>query len=445
MAEPPALDPVLGMIAEHRWPEVRRAVRDWPVADLADLLERVHGTEAAVLFRALPRALSSDVFAHLEPEQQEEILESLTDHETTEILLALDPDDRTAFLEDLPDDVTRRLIAMLPHDEVEEAQELLGYPEESVGRLMTPDYVELRPDMTLAQALEHIRAHGHDSETISRLYVTDETDLLLGDVRLRLVILGKPSDRVESIMDRDCARLAAADDREEAVRLMQRADAFVLPVVDGEGRLVGIVTADDVFDVAEEEATEDIQISAGVAPLETTYRRADVGHLYTRRVGWLGGLVFVSLASSFVIAGFEDTLSASIGLAFFIPILMATGGNTGSQSSMLMVRALATQEVRLDEWARTFTKELGVGLLLGATLGIVAGGLGIVRSGMDIAIIVMLTMTLLVLVANVLGMSLPFLLERMGIDPAVASAPLITVLVDAIGLLIYFSLAAWML
>lgn len=438
----PELEPVLDLVAARDWPSVATATADWPLADIADLVDRMPASDAAVLLRSMSRHHGAEVFAHLEPDHQEDVLEVLTDQEIKDILLELEPDDRTALLEDLPEGLTRRLFLMLPHAEVVEAQGLLGYPEESVGRLMTPDFLTLRGSMTVDEALAHVRSHGRDSETLNRIFVADRTGRLLGDLRLRQIVLGRPDQTVREIMHADCARLVADEDREEAVRLMGRADATVLPVVDKEGMLVGIVTADDVFDVAEEEVTEDIHNIAAVSPLDRSYRRSDVGHLYKRRIVWLGGLIFVSLASSFVIAGFEDTLAASIGLAFFIPILMATGGNTGSQSSMLMVRALATEEVSMEEWARSFGKELLVGLALGATLGIMAAAVGIFRSGTEIALIVGGTMMALVIVANLLGMSLPFFLERIGVDPAVASAPLITVIIDAIGLLIFFTTAS---
>jgi len=307
--------------------------------------------------------------------------------------------------------------------------------------LMTPDYLAVRPEWTVARALEHIRNTGVDRETVYTIYVVDSKWKLLDSLELARFILAEPTKTVAELMDHSFVSIGVYDDREKAVQVMQRYDLFVLPVVDSDGILLGIVTADDVMDVAQEEATEDFHKSAAVAPLADNYTDTGVWELYRKRIGWLVILVALNLVSSSVIAVFEETLSAAIALAFFIPLLIDSGGNAGSQSATLMVRALATGDLRLTQWASTVTKELLVGVSLGATMGAASWLLGFSRGGFTIGVIVALSMMCIVLVANIIGATLPFVLTRLRIDPAVASSPLITTLADATGLIIYFNLA----
>lgn len=430
------------VIEAGAWQRLREAVGEWPSADVAELLHHLDGSDRVLFFRALPREQSADVFSHLDPEEQNDLLRDLTDRETREILDQLAPDDRSILLEELPGEITKRMLRLLDPEKLEEARELLGYPPESVGRLMTPEYVTVRPRWTVARALEHVREEGPDSETVNMLYVIDDRGTLLDDLRLRSLVLADPEARVDDLMDRSYARLSAFQDREEAVREIQRYDLVALPVVDSRGTLLGIVTVDDLLDVAEAEATEDIQKGASVAPLEAGYRNTRVAGLYGKRIGWLLGLVVLNLLSSGVIAAYEETLSGALALAFFIPLLIDTGGNTGAQSATLLIRALATGDVRMGEWALTLGKELAVGALLGVSLGVAAWAMGLFRGGTEIAVVVGLSMFSIVVVTNLVGMALPFLLDRVGVDPATASAPLVTSVADVGGLLIYFAIAS---
>lgn len=435
-------DRILELLEQRRWRELRQAVVDIPAPDLADLMVNITRPDRVLLFTVLPRQLASDVFASLEAGEKDQLLKDLTDEETRRLLADLPPDERTALLEILPGQATQRVLNLLSPEDLEEARLLLGYPEESVGRLMRPDYVAVRPNWTIRQSLEHIRARGKDIETISIIYVSDASWHLLDALELQRFILADPDERVENIMDQTYVSLNALDDQEEAVRTMERYDLYAVPVVDSDNVLLGIVTVDDILDVAREEATEDFHKAAAVSPLKESYREATIFSLYRKRIGWLLALIVVNLVSSGVIAAFEETLAATITLAFFIPLLIDTGGNTGAQSATLMVRALATDDLGLDEWARTLAKELGEGLLLGITMGLAAYGLGLFRGGLEVAFVVGVTMLVLVLLANLVGIVLPFLLTRFGLDPAVASSPLITTVVDALGLFIYFSIAA---
>jgi magnesium transporter len=310
---------------------------------------------------------------------------------------------------------------------------------------MTPDYVAVRPIWTIGQALDHIRSRGKDAETISVIYVTDTSWRLIDALDLRLFVLASPKESVEKIVDYSFESISAAEDREQAVKIMQEYDLPALPVVDSEGILLGIVTVDDVLDVAQEEATEDFQRVAAVNPLRIGYGDANVWSLYRKRIVWLLILVLVSLMSSAVIAAYEQTLASAITLAFFIPLLIASGGNTGAQSATLAIRAIATGDVELDQWAHVVAKELLVGIALGLTMGIASWVLGLFRGGFEIGVVVAVTMVSVVFVANLIGVSLPFLLTRLRVDPAVVSTPLITSILDSVGLLIYFSVAIWYL
>ena len=436
---------VRALVEAHDWLAVRRLLAEMSVPEVADLLEGVEMPERLLVFRLLPRDFSDDVFSYLDGPDQDVILAGLTDRETRLLLASMAPDDRTELFEELPGEITQKLLNLLDADDLAEVRQLLGYPEESVGRLATTDYVAIRPQWTVAHALEHIRQRGRDSETIDIVYVTDRAWHLEGVCELRRLILAEPEHLVSDVMEPVHTRVTAFDDQEEAVREMQRHDTVALPVVDSAGVLIGIVTADDVFDVLEEEVTEDIHRTASVAPLRQSYRRLSILDLYGKRIGWLAILLLVNLVSSGIIHAYEETLQAAIALAFFIPLLIATGGNTGSQSAMMMVRAIVTDDIALDQWGSTFLKELGVGLMLGATLAAGSFFLGLFRGDYMIGVVVALSMASIVIVSNLIGMSLPFIFTKIGQDPTVASSPLITSIADAAGLTIYFFFASQLL
>lgn len=433
------------LIQEQNWPVLREKLTGRTAPETAELLPELDKPHRVLAFRLLPREFSTEVFSFLEGDYQDALLKELTGEETRRLLADLKPDDRTQFLSELPGQVTQRLLNLLSPADLKEARRLLGYPEESVGRLMTPDYVAVRPEWTAARALEHIRRKGKDSETINVVYVTDSSWKFLDALELRRFILAKPTDTVEQMMDYSYVTLSAVDDREQAVRVMLRHGFVALPVLDSAGILLGIVTADDVLDVAQEEATEDFHKTAAVAPLKTGYREAGIWPLYRKRIGWLVILVLVNLVSSGVISIYEEVLASALALAFFIPLLIDSGGNTGAQSATLMVRALATGDVKLAQWFKVLAKELFVGISLGTTMGLAGGLLGLFRGGYQIGLVVGLAMVSIVVVANVIGVVLPFILIKLRLDPAVASSPLITSVADAAGLIIYFTLAAWIL
>ncbi len=429
------------LIERREWAELRTLITGLPAPDIAAFLPVAEKRERILLFRLLPRHLSSEFFSYLESKDKDMLLRELTDEEARHVLSGLSPDDRTEFFEELPGRAVQRMLNLLTPNDRGEALQLLGYPEESVGRLMTPDYVAVRPDWSISRALEHIRSKGKDSETVNVIYVTDESWVLLDELSLRKFILANPEDSVSQIMDYTFAAISALKDREEAVRMIQRYDIVALPVVDSEGIMLGIVTVDDVMDVAQEEATEDFHKAAAVAPLKTTYRGSTIWRLYRMRIGWLIALVAVNLVSSSIIAAYEETLAAYIALAFFIPLLIDSGGNAGAQSATLMIRAIATGDVQLRQWMWAFGREVSIGSLLGVTMGLASGLLGLFKGGYEIGLVVGLAMISIVVVANIIGALLPFLLTGLKMDPAAASSPLITSVADAAGLFIYFSIA----
>jgi magnesium transporter len=430
------------MIDGRKWRELRELLSELPEPDLADLLVDIGEKKRIVILRLLPRNLLPEVFSYLDISVKEDILQALTDEETRMILSGLTPDDRTDFLEELPGQAIQKVLNLLTPEDRHEALQLLGYPAESVGRLMTPDYVAVRPDWTVRQALDHIREKGKDSETINIIYVINVLGKLIGVLGLRRLILAKPDDRVEGVMEDTIISISALEDREEAVQKIRRYDHVALPVVDAGGILLGIVTIDDLFDVAEEEVTEDFQKSAAVNPLKTSYRESSVLSLYGKRVIWLAVLLGISVITTNIISSQVETLASAIALAFFIPLLIGTGGNTGAQSSTLMIRAMATGDIRDRQWVGAVVREIGIGCLLGTTMGAASWVLGIFKGGWQIALIVSLAMVAIVITSSFLGVILPLILQRLRVDPAIASNPLIASMMDIIGLVIYFSIAA---
>ncbi len=424
---------------------LRRKLEGISAPDIADILLGLKEADRFLVFRLMPRDLASEAFAFLEPRYRDELLRGLSTGETRRLLADLKPDDRTDLFEELPGQAVQRLLNLLNEEDLKEARQLLGYPPESVGRLMTPNYVAVRRSWSVEQALRHIRSMGRISETINDIYVIDAEWKLLDALQIRRFILAEPEQLVEHLMDCTFTSIPVTADREQAVQRIQRYDLDSLPVVDEGGILLGIVTFDDVMDVAEEETTEDFHKTAAVTPLRTSYTDSSAPNLYAKRVPWLLALVILNVLSSGIIAAFEETLTSMIVLAFFIPLLLDSGGNVGSQSATIIIRSMAIGDVRLGQWFRTVSKEMLVGLALGATMGIAASVIGLYRGGWEVGLVVGLTMTAVVIFSNIIGASLPFLLVRMKLDPAAASSPLITTLVDILGLVLYFLLATLLL
>ena len=445
---------VAELIRNRNFNELREFLLELPVPDLAELLADSSPEDRAVLFRLLPRELAAETFEYLPFEAQEELLKGLGDEQVARVLDDVRPDDRTAFLEELPGQVTARLLNLLSPSERAVARSLLGYPEDSIGRLMTPDYVAVRQGWAMDQVLAHVRKFGSDSETLNVLYVVDEGGKLLDDVRIREVLLADADKRVGDLMDGEFVVLNATDDQETAVAAFRRYDRTALPVVDSAGVLVGIVTVDDVLDVAEEEATEDIQKLGGSEALEEPYLAVGLSTLVRKRATWLIVLFLGEMLTATAMAFFEAEIARAVVLALFVPLIISSGGNSGSQAATLIIRALALGEVTLLDWWSIARREV----MAGVALGTILGAIGFLRIAvwsafsnvygphwLMIALTVAATLLGVVLWGTLVGSMFPLLLKRLGADPATSSAPFVATLVDVTGLVIYFSVASFLL
>ncbi|MEO8602889.1 MAG: magnesium transporter [bacterium] len=442
------------LLEQRRFDQLRAALLEFEPADIAELVDNLEQDPAALVYRLLPRDLATAVFSYLDSDQQQNLISHLGTERVAALINELDPDDRTALLEEMPAEVAQRLIALLTPAERSITQAILGYPEESVGRLMTPDYVRVKPEWTIAHAMDHIRRYGRDAETVNVIYVVDEHGVLVDDLRIRQFLLADPQQTVESIMDRKVRALAATDDREEAVRQMQHYDRVALPVVDSLGILVGIVTSDDVADAAEEEATEDIQKMGGMEALDVPYLETGLVPLLRKRGGWLSVLFVGEMLTATAMAYFEHEITKAVVLALFIPLIISSGGNAGSQACSLIIRAMALDEISLRQWLRVLGRELATGLLLGGLLGSIALARVVFWPArvslygehyVLIAVTVALSVVGVVTFGTVAGSMLPFVLRRLGFDPASASAPFVATLVDVTGVVVYFLVAATVL
>lgn len=430
-------------IRKKSWKELQSAMDELDYLQLAEAINRGSEFEVVVLFRFLSREQAKKVFQELSHDKQEEIVNGLAQHasKVADLLNDMEPDDRTAFLGELPGEVAQRLMQLLTPDNREIATRLLGYPEDSIGRLMTPEYVAVKPHFTVEETLAHIRKYGHDSETLNVIYVVDDNWQLIDDIRIREIILASPEQRISDLIDYKFTSLNAFDDQETAVSAFKMYDRVVLPVLDTTGTLLGIVTIDDVFEVAEEEETEDFHKFGAVQDAIVSPLQASVSFLYKKRVFWLTALVFVNVFSGAIIQNFENVLERTLSLVFFLPLLIDSGGNAGSQSATLMIRALAMGDVEIRDWTKLLGKELLVSLLLGLTMALGVSFVSAFRAP-EIMLVLAVTMTLIVIVGSLIGMLLPFIFTRLKIDPATASAPLITSLADILGVLIYFTVAS---
>lgn len=433
------------LIENRDWSAVRDRMSHWRVQDIADLLEELDKQYRVLLFRSLPRAIAADVFSHFDAPDQEHLLTELTDEESRHILAGLSPDDRTALLEELPGQATQKLMNLLSPEDLKEARQLLGYAEDSVGRIMTPDYIAVRPEWTVGVAMEHIRKHGKDKETIDVVYVTDGRWKLLGTASLRQLVLSDPSAVLSNLMTSSVVSLSAFADREEAARTMDHYGILILPVVDSGGTLVGIVTGDDVFDLVIEEATEDFHKGAAVSPLKVGFSDASIGLLYKNRIGWLMTLIALDLVAAGIIARYEHAISKVVALVFFLPLLIGCGGNAGAQSSTLVIRDLATGDAEYKDWFHLMVKEMGISLLLGLTISLVVWGPSVLQGGAPVGVVVALSGVTIVALSSVIGIAAPMLLGKLGFDPAASSSPLITSVADILGVIIYFQIASWYL
>lgn len=435
------------LIEQKAYAEFRKEVLELNDADVASVVTELEKAEQLKIFRILPKNIAADVFSYLPIETQQDILVSLTDKEASGIIENLYADDAADLLEEMPANVVHRLLALTSPETRRDINNLLQYPDDSAGSIMTVEYIDLKEETTVAQAIEKIRTTGIDKETINNCFVLDRARHLIGIVTLRKLLLSHPDELVQDVMTDNVISVKTLTDQEEVARIVMKYDFTVVPVVDSENRMVGIVTVDDVVDIIEQEATEDIEKVAAITPTDKPYMRTGVLETFWKRIPWLMLLMLSAAFTGSIITSFESALAKQVVLTAFIPMLMGTGGNAGGQASVTIIRGLSLDEIRYRDIFRVLWKEFRVAICC----GIVLAGVNFVkllfldRVGMMVAVVVSLSLIATVVIAKLMGCSLPVLAKRIGVDPAVMASPFITTIVDTLSLVIYFKIATMLL
>lgn len=446
---------ILALIDRKDFAALKKYLEPWLPADLAPIIADLSIAELAALFRAGSRELAATTFTYLSHESQQKLLKVLNQEQAAALLNALPPDDRTAFLDELPLDLAMQMLGMLTPDERQVAQSLLAYPEHSVGRMMTLDFVAVRPEWNVKQSLDYIREHGYDRETLNIVFVVDDHGKLIDDIRVRRLLLSPLERPIRDLLDGNYAKLEPSDDREKALGLFKKFDRVALPVVDDTQKLIGIVTVDDMLDVAEAEATEDIQKLGGSEALDEPYMTIALHRMVKKRAGWLVILFLSEMLTTTAMTHFKDLEAKAVVLGIFVPLVISSGGNAGSQAATLVIRALALGEFKLRDWWRVMRREILAGLSLGAILGAIGFARICIWSvffptdygehWMLVGVTVGSALVGIVLWGSLMGSMLPLLIKWAGFDPATSSAPFIATLVDVTGIIIYFSVALFVL
>ncbi len=443
MEEIKDLELVKELLEKKQYTKLRQMLSDKNTADIAVILEELPEEDLLKIFRILPKTMAADVFSYLEVDHQHELITSMSEKDAASIINNLMADDATDLLEEMPANMVKKILANASPDTRRDINHLLRYPEDSAGSIMTVEYVDLKETMTVEDAIERIRKVGVDSETINICYVLDAKRKLIGTVALRYLLIS-PSDAViGEIMHEDVIFINTLMDQEEVARQFQKYDFTAMPVVDNEERLVGIITVDDIVDILQEEATEDIEKMAAIVPTDKPYMKTTVFETWKKRIPWLLLLMISATFTGSIITSFEDALSACVALTAYIPMLMDTGGNAGGQASVTIIRGLSLNEIEFKDAFRVLWKEVRVAVLCGLTLA-AANFLKLLlfdHVAIAVATVVCLTLIAAVFIAKVIGCLLPMLAKKIGFDPAVMASPFITTIVDALSLLIYFSIA----
>lgn len=445
---------ILTMVEDKKYATLRDILVTMNPADIAGIFNSLDDKRIPLMFRLLPKELAAETFVEMEPDDQELLIRGFSDNELKEVLDELYVDDAVDIVEEMPANVVRRILSQADPEMRQSINQILRYPENSAGAWMTTEYVSLRPNMTVEESILRIRRQGVDKETIYTCYVTKDRKLL-GLVTVKDLLLAEDDEMlIKDLMLTDLISVTTHTDQEEVARIFSKYDFLALPVVDKENRMVGIVTVDDAIDVMEEEATEDIELMGGMLPSEDTYLRSSVWELFKNRIPWLLFLMLSATFTGMIINSFEDALAAQVALTAFIPMLMGTGGNSGSQSSVTIIRALSLDEVRFSDLPRVVWKEIRTAVLCGLALSIVCFGKiwlvdKLLFGNADITLmvdaVVCLAMFVTVLVAKTIGAVLPMVAKVMKLDPAVMASPFITSIVDALSLLVYFLFATMLL
>lgn len=437
------LEIIRELLETRQYTNLRQKVAEMNTADVAAILEEMEEEELLKVFRILPKSMAADVFSYLEVDHQQMIITSLSDKEAANIIDNLMADDATDLLEEMPANVVKKLLANASADTRRDINHLLRYPEDSAGSIMTVEYVDLKENMTVQDAINRIRQVGVDSETINICYVLDAKRTLVGTVALRYLLITPPDAIIGEMMHENVVFINTMMDQEEVARQFQKYDFTAMPVVDNENRLVGIITVDDIVDILQEEATEDIEKMAAIVPTDKPYMKTTVFETWKKRIPWLLLLMISATFTGSIITSFEDALSACVVLTAYIPMLMDTGGNAGGQASVTIIRGLSLNEIEFKDAFKVVWKEARVAVLCGLTLA-AANFLKLLlfdRVTIAVAAVVCLTLVAAVFIAKIIGCLLPMLAKKIGFDPAVMASPFITTIVDALSLLIYFSIA----
>ncbi len=448
------LERVEDLVERKRWPELRDELTLLEPADIALVLDDLPEDRLPLLYRLLPKELAAEVFVEMEPELQELLIRTFSDTELKEVLDELYVDDTVDLIEEMPANVVKRILKHADPETRRSVNEILKYPEDSAGSIMTTEFVDLKRDMTVEDAFKRIRRTGVDKETINICYVTDPSRHLLGLVSIRTLLLAEEDNVIEDIMETNVVSVTTLEDKEDVAQSLSRYDFLAMPVVDRENRLVGIITIDDAIDVMEEEATEDIEKMAAITPSDKPYLRTGVFSTFLARIPWLLLLMVSATFTGIIISTFEDALSACVVLTGFIPMLMDTGGNCGSQASVTVIRGLSLNEIDFSDLFRVVWKEIRVAVLCGVVLAVANFAkmmlvdrllLGNAALTPAVALVICLTLVCTVFCAKVVGCTLPMAAKKIGFDPAVMASPFITTIVDAISLAIYFRFATLLL
>lgn len=440
-------DKILELLEDKKYSELSALLKDLNPADAAGMLEEAPETKMPILFRMLPKELAADAFVYMDGDSQELLIRGFSDKELDEVMEQLFLDDTVDMIEEMPANVVKKILRHVDADTRKMINQVLNYPKDSAGSIMTMEYVDLKRSMTVEQAFERIRATGVEKETIYTCYVTDSRRKLEGIVTVKDLLLSPKTETIRNIMETNIKFVTTHTDQEEVARALSKYDFLAIPVVDTEERLVGIVTVDDAIDVIQEEATEDIEKMAAISPSDKPYIKTGVFATWRQRIPWLLFLMISATFTSSIIASYEGALAASVVLTNFIPMLMDTGGNSGSQSSITIIRSLSLGEIRYSDVPKIILKESSVALLCGSTLAVAnfVKLLLVDRVTLIVAGVVCLTLIVIVLVANFVGSTLPILAKRLGLDPTVMASPFITTIVDAVALVIYFNIAKLLL
>ncbi|HNY00385.1 MAG TPA: magnesium transporter [Oscillospiraceae bacterium] len=435
------------LLEQKKYNAIKTVLSTMNPSDIAALLEDVPPGELLLLFRLLPKELAADTFVEMDSEAQKALVQGFSDTELKSIVDDLYVDDAVDLVEEMPANLVKRILSQAEPDTRRLINEILKYPDDSAGSLMTTEYVDLNPGMTAGEAIGHIRATGVDKETVNLCYVVDDKRKLLGVVSLRSIILAKPDMPVSELMEQNVVSVTTHEDQELVAQTFAKYNFTALPVVDSEDRLVGIVTVDDAIDVMQEEASEDISKMAAVTPTGKPYLRLSVFDLWRSRIPWLLILMISATFTGMIITHFENALATYVVLTAFIPMLMDTGGNSGSQSTVTIIRSLSLGEIGTKDTMKILWKEIRVAVLCGLTLAIVNFGKLMLfdRVGFKVSLVVCITLVFDVLASKIVGALLPLGAEKVGLDPAVLASPVLTTIVDAVALLIYFTAATYIL